>query len=102
MQAVVFQTEEESACCRAKDVVSGYITVFPRKRANVFEYGIALLTGGDQDGRGRGARGEGLRFRLLDLWSWGGGFGAWSMTPSINSVHKGGEVSVITKLVIHG
>ena len=43
-----------------------------------------------------------MRFRLLDLGSWGGGFGAWSMTPSINSIHKGGEVSVITEFVFHG
>ena len=66
---MVLETQEESACCGPEDVVSGYIAVFPWQRANVVENWIALLTGGDEDGRGRGAGGEGLRFGLLDLGS---------------------------------
>ena len=100
---MVLQTEEESACCGAEDVVGGYITILPGKGADIVENRIALLTGRDEDGRGRGAGGEGLRFGLLDLGSCGGRLGgkAWSMIPSIDSFHNGSKVCVVTKFVIH-
>ena len=103
MQAVVFETEEESARCSAEDVVSGYIAVLPWQGANIVENGIALLAGGDENGRGRGAGGEGLRLGLLDLGSCGGGAGrgTWVRVLSINSVHNGSEVCIITKFVSH-
>lgn len=104
MQAVVFQTEEESACCSAEDVVSRYIAVLPGKRAYIIENGIALLTGGDENGRGRGAGGECLRFGLLDLRGRGGGADGWgwNIGPSIDGLHNGSKVCVVTKLVVHG
>lgn len=42
---MVFEGEEECACCQSEDVVGWDIGVFPGKRAEVCEDWIALLAG---------------------------------------------------------
>ena len=42
---MVFEREEEGACCLAEDVVGGDIGVFPCKGTEVRENWVALLAG---------------------------------------------------------
>ena len=67
VKAVIFQTEEKTACGGSEDEVSGDVAVLPWKGADVVEDRIALLARGDQDGGGAGSVRESLRFGLLDF-----------------------------------
>ena len=47
---MVFEGEEEAACCRAESVVRGDIGILPGKGGDILQNWIALLTRRDEDG----------------------------------------------------
>ena len=69
---------------------------------DVVEDWVAFLARGDEDG-GRGAAGgEGLGRRLLDFGRCGrGGFGGGGRMVSFDCFDGGGEVGLVSVIVIH-
>ena len=100
VQAVVFETEEQSACCQAQDKVRGDIAVFPWQGADGGEDRISFLARGDEDGGWRRAGREGLGRRLLNYGRSGGGSGL-PLVGFLDGRHGSGEVGILAEIVVH-
>lgn len=102
VKAVIFQTEEKTACGGSKHEVSGDVAVLPWEGADVIEDRIALLARGDQDGRGAGSVRESLRFGLLDfLGATARCCRGLSWASLFNRSERCCKVGIVAEIIVH-